>query len=180
MTIDLVFATPLIAESIIACGLADQELDHNSDYLPVSTIIGTATFTHDRPNRCIWYQLNGKQLHQTLAQSLPASQILADTQDLDKLVEEVAKAVMQLIEQAVPVSKVCPRSVLGWTPEVKEAQIAARRLRRQYQQLRIAEAWEAYRRARNKKGRLIRKTLRTTYSITNANSGRLESTYGLD
>jgi exonuclease III len=78
-TIDLVFATPLIAESLIACGLADQELDHDSDHLPVSTIIGTATFTHDRPNRRIWHQLDGKRLHQTLAQSLPASRIPADT-----------------------------------------------------------------------------------------------------
>jgi hypothetical protein len=50
-------------------------------------------------------------------------------------------------------------------PEVKEAQMAARRLRRQYQRLRTAEAWEAYRRARNKKGRLIKKALRTAHRI---------------
>jgi ribonuclease HI len=161
-TIDLVFATPLLADSIITCRL-DEELDHDSDHLPVSTVIGMTTFAYDRPNRRIWHQLDEKLLHQTLAQSLPASRIPTDTQDLDKLTEEVVKAVMQSIEQAVPASKACARSIPGWTPAIKEAQMVACRLRRQYQWLRTAEAWEAYRKARNEKGRLIKKALRKAH-----------------
>jgi endonuclease/exonuclease/phosphatase family metal-dependent hydrolase len=78
-TIDLAFATPLIAESLIACGLADQELDHDSDHLPISTTIGIATFTYDRPNKRIWHQLDEKLLHETMTQTLPAPWVPADT-----------------------------------------------------------------------------------------------------
>ena len=57
------------------------------------------------------------------------------------------------------------RSVPGWTQECKEAQMRARRLRRQYQRTRSERDWDAYREARNCKGRLIKKTLRDAYRV---------------
>jgi len=44
-TIDLIFATPLIASSVSTCGLAGEDLNHDSDYLPISTIIEANIYT---------------------------------------------------------------------------------------------------------------------------------------
>lgn len=41
-TIDLFFATPLIAESLLTCKIADN-LDHHSDHMPIVTTISLAT-----------------------------------------------------------------------------------------------------------------------------------------
>jgi ribonuclease HI len=162
-TIDLVFATPLIADSMLTCGLADQGLDHDSDHLPISTIIGMTTFTQHTPGRRAWNRLNEKLLLETLTKAIPALRPIHSAQELDKLTKEVVLAITEAIEQAVPMLKNCSRSIAGWTPEIKEAQMQARRLRRQYQTLHTAEAWEAYRQARNEKGRLIKKALRKAH-----------------
>lgn len=164
-TIDLIFTTLLIADSTITCGLADQELDHDSDHLAVSTVISMTTCKHDKPDRRKWNQLDGNKLKQILAKTLLPIQPITSTQELDRLTEELAATITQAIEQTVPIARASTRSVPGWTPEIKEAQMEARRLRRQYQRLRTTESWEAYRQARNRKGRLIKRTLRKAHRI---------------
>jgi hypothetical protein len=44
--IDLVFSTRLLLESIISCGLAGSNLDYNSDYLLVTTLLSLTTTRH--------------------------------------------------------------------------------------------------------------------------------------
>ncbi|EED15319.1 conserved hypothetical protein [Talaromyces stipitatus ATCC 10500] len=136
-TIDLVFGTWLLSESIISCGLTGNDLDHNSDHLLITTLLSLTTTRHPERKRRLWNQLREKDFQE----------------------ETINKA----IEHHCPESQVCPRSVPGWTPEIKAAQMHARRLHRQFQLLRTKEAWEEYRAARNLKGRLIKKLLRKNH-----------------
>ena len=49
-TINLVFATPWVQERKIYCGIR-EELDHQSDHLPVATSFLTNTETSEPPER---------------------------------------------------------------------------------------------------------------------------------
>jgi hypothetical protein len=53
--------------------------------------------------------------------------------------------------------------VLGFTEAYKQAQIEVRRLKRIYLDNHTDKSREAYKRAQNRKGRVIRKALKTAY-----------------
>jgi hypothetical protein len=59
-TIDLVFGTRLLSESIISCGLAGNNLDHDSDHLPITTLLSLTTTRHPERKRRLWNQLREK------------------------------------------------------------------------------------------------------------------------
>jgi hypothetical protein len=158
-TIDLVFATHMLSEGAITCGLAGWFLDHDLDHLAISTIFEVAMATRYPTPRRMWKLTDETVLLQKLEQSLLLPGILETPNGLDAAVESLIVAINAAIEAATPLSRPCHRSQSGWTPEIKEAQMQARRLRRQYQRYRRDVAWEAYRKARNLKGRLIRKAL---------------------
>ena len=162
-TIDLVFATQWLADRIISCGLADEQLDHDSDHLPISTIIQVSTAERQSPSKRRWDLMDKDALRRKIEEQLPTPRVPTTMGEIDQLVEEVADTLTGAIEQTVPTSRPSPRSIPGWNPEIKEAQMEARRLRRQDQAARTPESWEAYRAARNLKGRLIKKALRKAH-----------------
>ena len=131
-TIDLIFATPLIASSVSTCGLAGEDLNHDSDYLPISTVIEANIYTKPAQPRRLWKQLDEKLFLQAVAERIPILQLIEDIGTIDELTAKVATALIEAIELAVPLARIGPRAVPGWTPEVKEAQMEARRLRRRY------------------------------------------------
>lgn len=159
-TIDLVFGTSLLSESVITCSLAGRQLDHDSDHLPVTTLLSIATNNRPERKRRIWHQLKESNFIQEVRKNLQGNREICCKEDIDKQVNHIIKTIRTAISFHCPESRICPRSVPGWTPEIKEAQILARRLRRRYQGIRADEAWEEYRAARNLKGRLIKKLLR--------------------
>ena len=162
-TIDLVFGTRLLSESVIGCGLAGRDLDHDSDHLPITTILNITTNILPERKRRVWHQIREKGLIEEVKERLDTGGILSHQKDIDERIRQIVQVISTAIANNCPESRISPRTVPGWTREVKEAQMQARRLRRKYQELRTEEAWEAYRAARNLKGRLIKKLLRRNH-----------------
>lgn len=158
-TIDLSLATPGLQDSLIRC-LPREDLDHDSDHIPLETIFAKPTRERTFPEKWKWELTDQERLHHVLAQNLPELTTLTTEQDIDNATRTIVDAILVAVKESTPKARVSPRSIPGWTRECKEAQQLARRLRRRYQRERTPDAWEAYRQARNYKARLIRKTLR--------------------
>lgn len=77
--------------------------------------------------------------------------------------ENLIQGVQEAISHATPFHNITPRSRPGFTRECKEAQQNAKRLKRRWRKLQTAEAWEAFREARNQKSRVIKKAMRDQY-----------------
>lgn len=66
--------------------------------------------------------------------------------------------------------KISPRSRPGFTPECKEAQLNAKKLKRGWKKLGTEESWEVFREARNHKARIIKKAMKLQYRIETENA----------
>ena len=98
-----------------------------------------------------------------MAKRIPILQLIEDIGTIDELTVKVAMTLIETIELAVSLARIGLQAVSGWTLKVKEVQMKAQRLQRRYQELCTDEAWKAYRQARNKKSRLIKKALQLAY-----------------
>ena len=156
--IDLCYGTQDLVDRVVKCGV-DNEMDHNSDHLPIITILDLRTRQRQQTETRDWSSIDGKELRANLARELPAPRCPKSTHALDRYVREVARAIQSAIEHATPLKRWSSRARVGWTSECKETQAEARRLKRRNARLHTDESWEAYRVARNKKGRVIRKAL---------------------
>ena len=161
-TIDLVFGTPWVQQRRIFCGVR-EDLDHQSDHLPVVTKIMTEVEDSKPPERQQWQRTNGTILTNELKKALPRLDPLTSEAEIDNRTSDLVRAITKAVEASTPMAKPSKKSTLGFTQECKDAQMTARRLRRKYQRTRLQSDWEAYRQARNHKGRLIKKTLRDAY-----------------
>ncbi|KEY74501.1 hypothetical protein S7711_10319, partial [Stachybotrys chartarum IBT 7711] len=85
---------------------------------------------------------------------------------LDNYVEEIVAALTQAIDVSVPTSTPCSKAKAGWNEECSKMLAETKRLRRIYSATHTEEAWEAYRVARNKKGKTIKKALRKMHRDT--------------
>jgi exonuclease III len=156
--IDLCYGTQDLVDRVVKCGV-DQGMDHNSDHLPITTILDLRTIQRQQAEIHDWSSINEKELRTSFARKLPTPRCPKSRTALDRYVGEVIKAIQSAIEHATPLKRWSPRMRAGWTPECKEIQAEARRLKRQNSRRQTDESWEAYRVARNRKGRVIRKAL---------------------
>jgi hypothetical protein len=88
---------------------------------------------------------------------------LKSEDDIDSLVSSIVKALNAGIDASTPWSTPSPRSIAGFDQECKDICTEVQQLRRRWQQTRQDDDYEAYRQARNKKGRHIQKLLRNTH-----------------
>jgi hypothetical protein len=103
--------------------------------------------------------MDEKVFRTCLTRELPPLRCPKTKLALDRYVGEVAAAIQAAIDYSTPLKRRSPRARAGWTTECKEIQLKARRLKRQNSRLHTEESWEAYRIARNQKGRMIRRAL---------------------
>jgi hypothetical protein len=117
--------------------------------------------TQNQPPRKVrnWATMDEKKLQTTLEQKLPKVRLPRSKPALDQYMKEVVDAIQTAIGQATPFTNHSARARGGWTKECKEAQAEARRLKRQNSREHTDESWEAYRAARNLKGRIIKRAL---------------------
>jgi len=94
---------------------------------------------------------------------LPDASELRNKESIDECVSSIINALKAGIEASTPWSNPSPRSIPGFDQECKDICREVQQLRRRWQRTRNDEDYEAYRNARNGKGRHIRKTLRNTY-----------------
>jgi ribonuclease HI len=88
---------------------------------------------------------------------------LSDKDSIDIFVSCIISALEAGIEASTPWSNPSPRSIAGFNQECKGLCTEVQQLRRRWQRSRQDEDYEAYRQARNRKGRLTQKMLRNTH-----------------
>lgn len=161
-TLDLVFATEGVGQQVIECKV-QQSFDFDSDHFPVSTTLDTHIGQQSTTPRRLWRETNIQTLRASLEREMPVALSAGDLQEVDDLANAIVRSINTAIDQSTPWSRPSPRSVAGFTKECKEAQMEARRLRRKAKRARTEESWEQYKRARNRKARLIDKALKTAH-----------------
>ena len=152
-TIDLIFMTPLLRESLMQCQTS-KSLDCHSDHEPIRTLINLSTIQASQRLSRNWKQTDIKKLGDSLQSYLSASTCLptlgmtlplaVSIETIDNYVENLVQGIQKAILHATPFHNITPRSRPGFTKECKEAQKNAKRLKRRWRKLQTEEAWEAF------------------------------------
>jgi ribonuclease HI len=164
-TIDLTFASEDLASRTIYCK-PDTELDCDSDHLPIAISIDWNWRPAPLRRKRLWTKTNTQLLRQIVKDrihSIPSAIELKDRDSIDRYVGSIVNALQEGIDASTPWSDPSPRSISGFDQECKDVCREVQQLRRQWQQTRLDEDYEAYRVARNRKGRYIRSTLRNNH-----------------
>jgi hypothetical protein len=117
-TIDLIFGNRLLSESIIHCGLACDELDHDSEHLSSTTVLNLGTAQRSARKKRLRHNLRQKYFVQGLKWNLGSIKQIR-SQEIDEQVQHLVGTFQTAMNTRYSESKACPRSVPGWTPEIK-------------------------------------------------------------
>jgi YD repeat-containing protein len=156
--IDLCYGSQDLVARVITCSI-DPSIDHNSDHLPITTMLDLRTMQRPEVDTHDWSSMDEKEFRTCLTRELPTLRCPKTKAALDRYVGEVVAAIQAATNYSTPLKRWSPRARAGWTTACKEIQQKARRLKRQNSREHTEESWEAYRTARNQKGRMIRRTL---------------------
>ena len=164
-TIDLTFASGDVASHTIHCKV-DTSLDHDSDHLPIAVVIDWSWQPATPSRKRLWAKTNLQLLQQTVKDRLPPvpdTTELHDKNRIDEYVQSIISALDAGIDVSTPWSDPSPRSIPGFDQDCKDICTEVQQLRRRWQRTRLDDDYEAYREARNRKGRYIQKALRKTH-----------------
>ena len=149
-----------VGQQVIECKV-QPSFDFDSDHFPVSTILDIHIGQQPTTTRRLWTETNIQTLRASLEREAPLARSATGPQEIDELANAIVQSINTAIDRSTPWRRPSPRSVAGFTKECKEAQMEARRLKMRAKCVRTEELWEQYRRARNRKARLINKALKT-------------------
>ncbi|KAL4412141.1 zinc knuckle [Colletotrichum abscissum] len=141
----------------------DNNIDHDSDHLPIATSLNLAVTELQREEKRKWKAIDKDIFIETLRRSLPQLRRPRTKAALDRYVETTIDALSAAIKAAVPTSTLSPKSRRGWDEQCAAILAETKRLRRDYSERPTEESWEAYRTARNRKGRIIKKALQQAH-----------------
>ena len=163
-TIDLTFASEDIASNVAHCKI-DRRLDYDSDHLPIAVAIDWRWQPASPMRKRLWAQTDEETLRQTVTEHLGMCEVreLSNEKNIDDLVCSIVNALDAGIAASTPWSDPSPRSIPGFDRDCKAICTEVQQLRRKWQQTRQDDDYEAYRQARNKKGRHVRKSLRKAH-----------------
>lgn len=148
-TIDPVFATPLLADSLITC--CTQQDIHSSDHFPIENVcLISKRFRSRRRMHANSKKTDTMKLQKVMKQELQIMPFYDhnNATDIDVHVDRLLDAVTRSIEASAPMTRICKYSKLGFDEGCKEAVTTARRLHKAYQEEETEEAWEEYKLAR--------------------------------
>ncbi|KAK7433457.1 reverse transcriptase, partial [Colletotrichum acutatum] len=117
----------------------------------------------EREEKRKWKAIDKETFIETLRGSLPEIQRPRTKTALDRYVETTIDALSAAIKAAVPTSTLSPKSRRGWDEQCAAILAETKRLRRDHSKRQTEESWEAYRTARNRKGRIIKKALQQAH-----------------
>lgn len=162
-TIDLVFVTPLLKDSLITC--QTKEFKYGSDYYPVITHLNLDTIQRPMENKRQFRKVKKKRLLEFFGQE--AKQLSTfqprTVEKINKQVELLTIAIQQSIEFSTPLVQICKQSVPGFDCKCKEAQIRVRQLHKIHQKEGTDKSWQEYVEARFVKKTIIKRAKRREY-----------------
>ncbi|OQD70292.1 hypothetical protein PENANT_c265G00793, partial [Penicillium antarcticum] len=164
-TIDLVFGSHDLSERFLATEIA-HECHAHSDHLPIRTILDVSTSTTDSaPKRRNWKAIETDKFDKFVAANLriPLLNQLDTPQQIDAAVDHLIEIINRGVEESTPWARPSQYANPSFTGECRQAIKETRRLYRRYMTSHDEEDWEVYKSARNEKGRVIKRTLRTGF-----------------
>ena len=160
--IDLCMVTTGLEDRIVSSGI-ETNLDHDSDHLPITTILNLVTSQTEKKRTRRWKTTEAEKFKTALKSKLPELHLPRTKTALDKYTTEVVDAIWKAAAEATPETITCPKSREGWDAKCTRTLHETKRLKRQHIKYNTEETWEAYRTARNNKVRVIRKALQQTH-----------------
>ncbi|KAJ6029797.1 hypothetical protein N7499_012205 [Penicillium canescens] len=164
-TIDLVFGSHDLSDRFIASEVA-HECHAHSDHLPIRTIISTETTTPlDQPKRRNWKAMETDKFDKFVASNLrmPLMQHLNTPRQIDDAVDHLIEIINRAVDESTPWARPSQYANPSFTGECREAVRETRRLFRRYIATHSEEDWEVYKLARNQKGRIVKRALRSGF-----------------
>jgi ribonuclease HI len=159
-TIDLTFLSANLFNRLILIERADT-VQHDSDHWPIRTRIDIETPVNEPPKRRNWAATDIKLLTETLERDLTVPNLAnASKSHIEITTVAFTSAIRHAVDITVPWARPSEWSNPDFTPECKEAVRTCRRLRRIHSNTHNPWVWRAYLRARNRKKRLVSKSLR--------------------
>lgn len=159
-TIDLTFLSVTLVNRLVLIERADT-VQHDSDHWPIRTRIDINTPIKEPPQRRNWNATDIGKLTKSLERDLVVPDLgNASKSHIELTTVAFTSAIRHAVEQSVPWASPSEWSNPDFTPECKEAVRTCRRLRRLHSNTHNPWVWRAYLRARNKKKRLVSKSLR--------------------
>lgn len=163
-TIDLVFGAQSLANQFIACEVAPR-VPADSDHLPIRTILDLAPQAYQPPKQRQWKAMDAPKLRQFVADNLSiySHWDTLETSFSVTAVDAAAYFLIEVVQRVIQhaVSWACPSEWANpyFTPQCKRAVKITRKLRRIYIRHRLPSDWAAYVKVRNRKGRIINRSL---------------------
>ena len=100
-TIDLVFISSFISESLISCKIA-KEIDYGSDHYPIITCFNLQTIQKKEQLRCQFKKTDTSKLQTTISEKITA--LRKDNLDSKEKIDEQVQALVNIIQQAIEAS----------------------------------------------------------------------------
>lgn len=137
ITIDLLFATPELANEVVKCD-TETVFDCDSDHLPILTSLKLATIEFTPEARRNFNRLDLDRLREMVKTALGTEKCLSQqefhgrltNEEIDSQLVAIINALQTAIAQFIPLMRISPRFKPGFTPECKEAQRECKRLKR--------------------------------------------------
>ena len=144
--IDLVFATPLLTESLITCNIA-RDFDYNSDHQPILSKQTMRVVDNPFSSRLFLSKIDIPALKKTLVEELAKNSPCTSTtpNKLDSKVHSLINAIDIAMTLAIPKARLSPKSVPRFDEECKEIQMKARRLKKIWKKEETEKSWENFR-----------------------------------
>lgn len=164
-TIDLALATPEVVARVEHCDTWEPA-DHDSDHRPILTILNIDIPEVEPRTILKWAAFDLLKFNQTLLKLLPSQNNIIDLTDrglTELALGRITTALQGAIGASVPTARISKWSKPGFTDEIKTIIQRVKSLRRRWQGTQMAEDWENYRIARNRKGKEIAKCLTQTH-----------------
>ncbi|KAI0572273.1 hypothetical protein TUN199_10521 [Pyrenophora tritici-repentis] len=112
----------------------DRDLNHDSDHLPISTVLDMTVQSMQETTKRNWKRMNEKTYLEALKATLPPLRRAATKLALDDYVRDVTTAIKTASEKATPQIRISARVREGWTAECKTVLAEAKRLTRRHSQ----------------------------------------------
>lgn len=137
-TIDLIYSTDFLSNSVIKCNVS--EIDHHSNHLPVEIHfqISLAASIPNAPQKN-WKKINPDTFSKAVIKYVqgspffsppPSTNFDCSTEGLNLQIQSVANRLFKAPIELAPDLKICARLKAGFNEERKEVQIRARRLKK--------------------------------------------------
>jgi ribonuclease HI len=139
-----------------------HDVHADSDHLPIRLLLDISTPPPQAPKRRNWKAMDAQKLCEYVAANINLNRwsgCLETPHQIEDATDHLIEIVQQAIAYSTPWARPSEWANADWTPECTEIVKLTRRYRRTYTETHADDDWTAYTKARNRKGKVVSRTL---------------------